>query len=463
MLEEYTFGRLLNACKVFQPTFNFEINISKNIGNIVLDSRLAKPGDVFIALPAGANHNPQEYIRDLTNNQVICITNNNYIAEKNVILVDDAVLALGAIAKDYKLHVMQLQKYKEQEQLVTVAVTGSNGKTTLKNMINSIFVAAYGKEQVCCTQGNLNNHLGLPLTIFSLNSRNKILIAELGMNHIGEIDYLSSLINPEIAVVNNYHHAHIGYFNDIHDIIAAKNEIFNHVTKLSIVNSHDNYYKKAAEKIADKNAELKKSGKDSIEFLAINTTRSFEDLQQLNVNLQVLGTHNYANAFTAMQVAKNLNIDFEFIKQGLEGYIGYHSRLQILHSESEALLIDDSYNANLDSTLAAFKVLQDLPLNGRKFKWVVLGDLKELGNYVQEHHESLADHLNVMKFADLLLTVGQDTYFTHHKFAGNKQHFSNNSELLNFLKHNLNEDVIALFKASKSMKLPGEVIAKLLK
>jgi len=462
MLEEYTLGCLLNACKAFNPAFNFEINISQNIGNIVLDSRLAKPGDVFIALPAGVNHNPQEYITNLTNNQVICITNNNYPAGKNVILVNDVVLALGAIAKDYKIHVMQIQKYKEQEQLLTIGVTGSNGKTTLKNMINSIFIAAYGQEQVCCTQGNLNNHLGLPLTIFSLNSRHKVLIAELGMNHVGEIDYLGSLINPEVAVVNNYQSAHIGHFTSIHDIISAKNEIFNHVTKLAFVNSHDNYYEKAAEKIAVKNLELKEQGKDIIEFLAVNTINAFEDMQKLGINLQVLGKHNYANALTAMQIAKRANIDFEFIKQGLESYQGYHSRLQVLNASCGALLIDDSYNANLDSTLAAFKVLQELPLDGRKSKWVVLGDLKELGDYCKDHHESLADHLNEMKFVDLLLTVGQDTSFTHYKFAGNKQHFDNNVDLLNFLNNNLNEDVIVLFKASKSMRLPGEVVKKII-
>jgi UDP-N-acetylmuramoyl-tripeptide--D-alanyl-D-alanine ligase len=462
MLEEYTLGCLLNACKNYNPNFNFEINISKNIGNIVVDSRLAKPGDIFIALPCGSKHNPQDYIQDLSNNDIICITSNNYQAGNNVILVDNIVLALGAIATDYKLHIMKLQQYKSQDILLTIAVTGSNGKTTLKNMINNICVRVFGQERVCCTAGNLNNHLGVPLTIFSLNSRHKILIAELGMNHSGEIDYLSSLITPEIAVVNNYHHAHIGHFRNINDIIEAKNEIFNHVTSIAFVNNHDEYYQQAVQKIEQRNVMLQKQNKQAINIIVINTNHAFEDLQQLGINLQVLGQHNYANALTAMEIAKTINIDFEFIKQGLESYQGYHSRLQLLNASSGALLIDDSYNANLDSTLAAFRVLHDFPLNGRKFKWVVLGDLKELGDYVVEHHEILANHLNDMKFVDLLLTVGIDTYFTHSKFVGNKHHFNHNQELLSFLKNNLNENIIVLFKASKSMNLPVEVIKELI-
>lgn len=451
MLEKFSLSCLLKSCADYNPVVGALVNLQLEFPHIVLDSRLANPNDVFIALPAGGSHNPQDFIPDLLSKDVICIADKSYQHHdlSKVILVEDTVLALGAIAADYKKHIIELQKSLGQEPLQTIAVTGSNGKTTLKNMLNSVFVAGYGAEHVCCTQGNLNNHLGLPLTLLSLNTKHKILIAELGMNHIGEIDYLSKLVKPEIAVVNNYHHAHIGHFSSIYEIIDAKNEIFNYVTKLAIVNDHDGYYKIAQDKLKQKES--------NVEFLALNTSDAVAILQNMNIKLKVLGQHNYANALTTMKVAEALGISQPMIKQGLESYTGYQSRLQCLTAKNGAMIIDDSYNANLESTSAAIKTLFELPMEQYSKRWFVFGDIKELGEYAVPHHKKIGQLLNEYGGVDLFLTVGDDSKYAHEEYHGAKVHFENNELLSKYLLENLTADTIVLFKGSKSMKLPAVV------
>lgn len=425
------------------------------IEHVVIDSRKVTLNTLFVAI-SGEKNDGHDYISGLNLLQNAAIANRAAkVKAKNVIYVEDTVTALGLLAHNYRA----------QFNIPVVAITGSNGKTTVKEMLKNICNAEYGSENVLATTGNLNNHLGMPLTLLQLNQNHKVAIIEMGMNHSGELTYLSNIARPTIAVVNNVMLAHAGHFNSLTDIALAKGEIYNGLIDDGImcINLRSPFASMWQEKMADRKVRLVKYAKEDSscyisDYLDNNAiVIQTADGRKLEVTLNILGEHNYDNALTACVLALQLNCKLESIKQGLESYTGYSGRLEKKTAFNGALLIDDCYNANPDSVKAAITAIKNLP----RPHWMIFADLKELGKFSQDSHTEIGSFAYEYG-VDKLLTIGDEAKFAYNNFSGEKLHFTSNQDIVEYCIRELPEQATLLIKGSNSMNL-NQVVQKLMR
>ncbi len=429
-----------------------------NIDHITIDSRQVRGGSLFVALP-GAQVDGHQYVAAVVasgkNAALVAadykfdhdgLLNSNSAAENflNLIRVKDPAIALGVLAA----------AYRQQFNLPLVAITGSNGKTTVKEMLRAICNLHFGEQQVLATWGNLNNHLGVPLTLLQLKEQHQVAIVELGMNHAGEIDYLSKMVQPTIAAINNVLTAHLGNLGSVANIAKAKGEIYNGLDSKGLA-CVDLSCEFAASWI--KGLQLRQ-----VPVMTFGATTSSCYLQAidnhgghfvtpsgpLTIQLQVLGKHNYLNALTVIVLALNLGCSLAQIKQGLEAYTGYKGRLEVKPAFNGGLIIDDSYNANPDSVKAALQALAELP----KPYWFILADLKELGDQEIKLHQQIGEVCNQAKI-NKLLTIGPLAAYAAQCFNGDKIHFKSNQECVEYCRAQLPSKVTLLIKGSNSMRL----------
>jgi UDP-N-acetylmuramoyl-tripeptide--D-alanyl-D-alanine ligase len=426
---------------------NAEIKLHMN--NIVIDSRQVVKNSIFVAI-VGNNHDGHGFIANaIMNGAEVIVVNNKYTEfQPNItyIIVDDTTKALGRIAHTYRLHFT----------IPFIAITGSNGKTTVKEMLKSIACKEYREFEVLATDGNLNNHLGVPLTLLKLNEQHKVAIIEMGMNHFGELKFLSNLVIPTIAVVNNVANAHIGNFNSLDDIAKAKGEIYDGLTESSIalINQGSDYANYWTSLITDPkiNKQYYNSHDSDYYIKNIDTNHNTSIMsinkQDYTVELSVLGEHNYYNALTAITITSLLNYKVSSMLAGIKNYQGYKSRLERKKAFNGAIIVDDSYNANPDSVKAAILAIKDLP----KPHWFILGDLKELGVFSDEKHYDVGLFAKANAI-DVLLTIGDMVIPANQSFGDNSLYFSNKQDIIEYCQNNLPMSATLLIKASKSLKL----------
>ncbi len=442
------------VAKLCEGKLSEDSNPELMITNTVIDSRMVTIGSIFVAI-SGENSDGHLYVKNVINNGHASIVNNNYSLKlANLVYVEDTVKALGRFAHNYR----------KMFNIPIIAITGSNGKTTVKEMVKSICDMHYGVEHVLATSGNFNNHLGMPLTLLKLNHKHRVAIIEMGMNHSGELDYLSKLAQPTIAIINNVMLAHAGFFNDLADIAKAKGEIYNGLTNTGVacINQNSLFFTMWYEQVS----------KLGIKVLEYGNADSYCYLKQTGIGgkmvlgskegdiectLQVLGEHNKTNAVTATTLALAIGCSIKNIETGLNRYTAYKGRLESKQAFNGALIIDDSYNANPDSVKAAILAIRDLP----RPHWFIFADLKELGKFSQEAHQEIAQFAFANDI-DLLLTVGILSKITHDEFAGEKLHFKTNQDIVEYCKQYLPQKATLLVKGSQSMAL-SEVIAGLVR
>src|SRR6185437_3646624 len=433
------------------------------INDVVIDSRKAIDNTLFVAI-LGEKQDGHEFVYDISQKfKVANLVNKEQILKladaqsvlklPNLIYVKDTVKALGKLASCYR------QKF----DIPVVGITGSNGKTTVKEMLKLICEQQFGAKHVLATEGNLNNHLGMPLTLLKLNSTHKVAIIEMGMNHAGELDYLSNLAKPTITLVNNVLLAHAGFFNEIEDIARAKAEIYHGLsnTGVACINTLEPHYPIFEENIAPK---IKRfyygDNKTACYVKAKKADGSIcvaTPIGDLTVKLQVLGEHNEKNALSAIALALNLNCDPTNIENGLNNYQGFARRLEQKTAFNGALIIDDSYNANPASVKAAILAIEELP----KPHWLILADLRELGKFENQAHEEIGRFASENKI-DKLLTVGELAAIANKTFIGDKLHFISNRDVVKYCLDNLPKTATLLIKGSLSTNLK-EVVNGLLK
>ena len=424
------------------PIFAGEILID----NVVIDSRQARENSLFIAIKGELNDG-HDYVREVVSSKNrVAMVNEEFSADlPNLIRVRNTVLGLGEIAANYR----------HRFNIPMVAITGSNGKTTVKEMLKSICSCYFGADNVLATNGNFNNHLGLPLTILGLNDQHKVAIFEMGMNHSGELDYLSKMAQPTMAVVNNVMFAHAGHFKSIAEIAAAKGEIYHGLDNkaLACVDITNEYSQDWINN--DIKAQIFSYGTEAtgcfIKSIEDNTATYVTPCGELKISLRVLGQHNYYNALSAIVLAINLGCSLESIKAGLERYTGYKGRLELKNAFNGALIIDDTYNANPDSVKAALNAIQGLP---RPY-WFIFADLKELGIQELSFHEEVGRYISKSNI-DMLITIGDLARHTAYFFDGEKIHFESNQDIVKYCLSNLPKNATLLIKGSNSMRL-GEV------
>ena len=415
------------------------------ISNVVIDSRKVSDGSLFIAI-VGENHDAHDYVAQVVERgNTYALVNDNFKTDlPNLIRVKETTHALGLLASNYR-------------QLFTipvVAITGSNGKTTVKEMLCCVCQSSFWCSTCVSNKWKFKQSLGYASNLTGLNDNHKIAIIEMGMNHAGELDYLSKLAKPTLAVVNNVMFAHIGQFKSLAEIADAKGEIYNGladdgVACLDIGSTFiENWLDKpelANRKIF--NYGTAQSGCYLAEFTKTGA-RYITPLGELEINLRILGQHNYFNALTVIALAINLDCSLNSIKTGLENYTGYSGRLERKTAFNGALVVDDTYNANPDSVKAALKAISELP----RPHWFIFGDLKELGSGELDFHREIGEQIQGDGI-DCLLTVGNLAKHAAKYFNGTKIHFESNQDIVKYCLSELPSNGTILIKGSHSMNL----------
>ena len=415
------------------------------ISGVTTDSRKVSAGNLFVAL-VGERFDGHEYVEEaMRRGAVAALVARRVQADLPIpqVLVDDTRLALGRLAASWRARFA----------LPLVALTGSNGKTTVKEMVASILSHYCGSpDQVLATAGNLNNDIGMPLTLLELRERHRYAVIEMGMNHAGEIDYLTRIARPDVALVNNAHRAHVGLLGSVDAVARAKGEIYAGLDDagIALVNADEPfapYWKGLNEgrrvvtfgllPTADVRASL-----DGAQARFVTPVDAFA------VTLQVAGEHNLRNAVAACAVAHALEIPPHAIQAGLAAFSGVPGRLQRRPGAKGAVLIDDSYNANPESMKAAIAVLA--AERGRRI--FVMGDMGELGS------EAPAMHAEVGAFArergiDALFALGNDSASAVRAFGAAGRHFATLEALVEAASLQAGPNVTLLVKGSRFMQM----------
>lgn len=422
----------------------------KVITGISTNSREIGEGELFIPL-VGEKFDGHEFIQaafELGAAAVLTQKNTEPLIDKTIIRVSDTKRALGDIARFYK----------SKHNVPTVAVTGSVGKTTTKDMLYAVLAQKYNTLK---TLANYNNDIGLPWTIFRLEPQHEAAVLEMGMNHFGEIDYLASIGNPDVAVITNIGESHIENLGSREGIFKAKMEMANRFTKDNtlIVNGDDDFlstvkgrgeYKVVYYGINNPEndvyaKDIENKGLGGISFTAV------ADGKEYKAELSVPGVHNVYNALAAICVGREFGVPMDKILEGIRTFEPTAQRLAI-ENYNGITIINDCYNASPDSIKAALNVLKDTKADRRV---AILGDVLEMGDYAEEAHYKLGEAVKNAG-VDLLITAGENMKHLARgaKEAGvNEIHaFDKTLEVCAFVKDAIKKGDAVLIKASHGMR-----------
>ncbi|UOO88106.1 UDP-N-acetylmuramoyl-tripeptide--D-alanyl-D-alanine ligase [Vitreoscilla massiliensis] len=371
---------------------------------IITDSRKVEAGDVFVAL-VGEQFDGHDYVADvLTKGVAAVIVSREVVAsDARQIVVADTLAALGQVA--------QAWRFKLNPKIV--ALTGSNGKTTVKEMCAAILREALGEDAVLATAGNFNNEIGMPLTLLRLQAAHQVAVLEMGMNHFGELSRLTQIARPDVALVNNALRAHIGNdFNGVADIARAKSEIYAGLSPdagIAILPCEDQnlaIFAAAAAQFQQTTFGLHTGDVHADQIVLAPLCSDFvltDGQDEVQVHLPVAGEHNVYNAAAAAAAVRAIGISWQHIAAGLAKFHNVKGRLQGFTSKNGALIVDDTYNANPDSMKAALDVLSRF--DGTKV--FVMGAIGELGATSLQLHAEVGTYANE-KDLTALLALGAD-------------------------------------------------------
>ncbi len=421
------------------------------------DSRKITPGDLFIAL-RGENFDGYEFIDQAAQGGAVAALVNQKIAGGKQQAFKPGLTCLPVIeVADTRLALGELAAYwRQQFDVQLVAITGSNGKTTVKEMLVSILREAVGSNALLATKGNLNNDIGMPLTLLQLNKSHCYAVIEMGMNHPGEIDYLTRIANPQVALINNATSAHLAGLGSVQAIAQAKGEIFAGLVEqgTAIINMDDQYAslwqalagkRKTIGFSLDGPADVCGKWRAHGYGLSLDVTTG---QGKFAANLQVPGEHNARNALAAIAVAIALDVPLKDIVPGLEKFSGVAGRMQRKTALQGAILIDDTYNANPASLQAAISVLAQAA--GKRV--LVLGDMGELGDEAATLHAEIGAEARRAGI-EKLYALGAMSRNAVRTFGSNGRHFVHIEELFRALDEDLDSNSTVLVKGSRFMKM----------
>lgn len=405
------------------------------------DSRTLQQNEIFLALK-GDVFDGHDFVNSL-NCMGAIVDHKVTDASVKQYIVDDTTEALGIISK----------AWRSQFNIPIIAVCGSNGKTTCKEMIASILKEQFGEQSFFATQGNLNNHIGVPKSLLSLQSTHKIAVLELGMNHPGEISYLANLVKPTIALVTNAQREHQEFMKTVEAVAKENGSVFEKLDSNGVaIYPNDTAYKniwtsqsKHCKSITFGDAGVIKAKDINIDE---NGTSFKVDLDRghLDINLSILGEHNIQNALAAIAAAVAAQVDLKAIENGLKNFQPVKGRLQKHILKDGVIVVDDTYNANPDSVTAAINILKTLPAP----RTLVLGDMGEVGEDGPQMHSEIGRYAKASGI-EHLLSIGEASAHAQNSFGNVHAHFSNIEDLIEKLK-SLNSKSI-IIKGSRFMKM----------
>ena len=428
--------------------------------SVSIDTRAIKPGQLYIAIK-GHNFDGNEFV-DQAEQAGACaaIVHKGVKSTLSHIVVDDTRLALAELAGAWRRSLSA----RGNETLSVVGITGSNGKTTVKEMVAAILAV---NAPILFTQGNLNNDIGVPLTLLRLNEQHRYAVIEMGANHAGEIAYTSTYAQADVVIITNAGAAHLEGFGSLEGVAKAKGEIIETLKKdgIAIINHDDDYFD-YWQSVAGNRHVLSFGLSDSADVTAksikteirnntfVTTFELVTTLGTVDISLKLAGYHNVVNALAATAASLALGIDLKQIKQGLESVKPVTGRLQPLVSSLWNIVIDDTYNANSASLKAGLDVLDNF--TGKP--WLVLGAFGELGPDSPKIHEEMGVLIKASGVVRLL-AVGADSKNTVQAFGNGATFFENQQDLIDVLKQELKGDETILIKGSRAQHMENVAAA----
>lgn len=409
------------------------------VSGISTDTRHIGPGQVFVAL-IGDRFDGHEFVAQACQQGAVAVVvSKPVVCTCTRIVVDDTRVALGRIA----------QAWRRQFSIPVIAVTGSNGKTTVKEMLGAIMSV---RHTTLATQGNLNNDIGVPLTLLRLRATHTCAVIEMGANHPNEIGYLTRLALPTVALVNNAAAAHLAGFGSLEGVAHAKGEIYNGLADdgTAIINADDRFAALWLELCAGKKVlrfGLDNEAEVTADWQADDTGSQIElhtPQGDIRISLGLPGRHNVMNTLAASAAALAAGVSLVEIRDGLQSMHSVAGRLQIKPGKSGSRIIDDTYNANPASLRVALDVLHHF--TGRHF--LALGDMGELGEDAEQLHRE-AGQVAKASGVDRLYTVGKLARFAASTFGTDANCYDDQPSMISALNDELSTDVTLLVKGSR--------------
>lgn len=451
-----TLQQIQNMIEIQNNISSFQ-NIS--IQGISIDSRNIQPGNLFIPFK-GEHSDGHQFVEDALQKGAAAALWQKEVPHPPVnlpiLVVEDTLTALQELARSYR----------NELDVKVVGVTGSNGKTTVKDMTANLLSLQYKVKK---TEGNYNNHIGLPLTILSLDEDTEIAVLEMGMSGRGEIEFLSKLARPNVAIITNIGEAHLQDLGSREGIADAKLEIIKGLQENSLfIYMGDEVLLKERLAGYHGNAAIKTFGRSRLNDLYPVKIETNQEGSTFKVNvidtmyrLPVLGAHNVLNALSAMLAAHHFNIPYEKMNDGFSRLKLTHMRMELVEGIHGEKIINDAYNASPTSMRAAIDLVSNLPDYNRKI--VVLGDMLELGEQEKEFHYEMGKNLNPQKI-NYVLTFGKlATYIAEGAMTAFPPDrvfsFLDKSLLIEQLTKLTDQETLILVKASRGMKLEEVVTA----
>ena len=420
----------MNISKIY-ALFNQHSSVS-------IDTRSIKPKDIFFAIK-GPNFDGNNFALDaIKKGASYVISDNSTISKKSdkIIYVDNAIKALQKLAN----------YHRRKLNTKIIAITGSNGKTTSKELILNVLKSKY---KTTATKGNLNNHLGVPLSLLEINENTDFGIIEMGANHINEISQLCKIAEPNFGYITNFGNAHLEGFGSIEGVIKGKSELYNYlinnkslifnnsenIKQTSLINNYKNTYSFGIN--SESNCIINKSDSEN----SLNVS-----YQNKIIKSTIYGDYNFENICIAIATGEYFEVDFKNIKQGIESYLPDNNRSQISVKNNNTIILD-AYNANPTSMSLALKAFKK---TNYKNKMIIVGDMLELGKDSNHYHQEIINRLE--KINDCIIYIVGE-YFCKTKHSDRIESFSTTKELINNLSKTNISNYSILIKGSRGMQL----------
>lgn len=402
-------------------------NLFLKSSGVTTDSRQIELNSIFFALK-GDNFDGNKYAKSAIDKgaSFAVIDNQAYCLNEKYILVDDVLSCLQELSK----------YHRKQLNCPVLGITGTNGKTTTKELITAVIEK---KFKTVATKGNFNNHIGVPLTLLSAKLDTEFLIVEMGANHIHEIEFLCGLAQVDFGIITNIGKAHLEGFGSVEGVIKAKKELYDHIDVNDgtlFVNANDKLLMSISENTERVLYNTKEQEQSNSPFAEIVYNGSL-------ISSQLIGDYNRTNILAACEIGHYFGVSVEKTKEAIESYTPSNNRSQLLETSRNTIVLD-AYNANPSSMSEAIKAFQKV---NHKKKLFILGDMLELGENSLVEHQSIIDELSQNNQKAIL--VGQEFNKCRHNFV----HFFNSEDALGWIEENPIEDMFILLKGSRGIKL----------
>lgn len=431
--------RVMNADTLRRSTFN----------GVSTDSRHVRKGELFFAL-RGDRFDGHAFISDVIARGAACVVIDHVplslASTTPALVVKDTSAALGRLAGIYR------RKFS----IPVVAIAGSNGKTTTKDMTADVLATQY---RVLKTMGNLNNHIGVPQTIFRLERKHELAVVEIGTNHFGELAYLCDILAPTHGLITNIGLEHLEFFKNIHGVARGEGELFEYLSAegVGFVNADDTHVVRLSKRLSKKRTYgfgRRADVRGSNPALTARGHSSFRvsarDKKDFTVRLSVPGVHSMSNALAAATVGLEFGVGTLNIRRSLKEFTPSGKRMEVVKSGSMTIL-NDTYNANPDSMLSALRTMQRMSARGKRI--AVLADMKELGSRSTGEHKRVGLAID-RSVCDILLTFGEFARSIHRSASVvHKRHFDAKSDLIDELRNVAGSGDLILVKGSRGMKM----------